>query len=60
MAMTKKKAKTLCKASTDADLARELGCSRQSVHKWGDDEAIIPRPREWQILARQRGRKRSK
>lgn len=51
MAMTKKKARTLLNVKTDAKLAEALQVTQQAVSKWGDDDAIIPQPREWQIQA---------
>lgn len=51
MDMTKKEAKSLLGFSTDAELARFFGVSKQAVSFWHEDEPL-PEGRQWELRAR--------
>ena len=48
MKITKKKAKTLLGISSDAELARRLGVTRQALTQWRDKKSI-PQKRVRQV-----------
>jgi DNA-binding XRE family transcriptional regulator len=50
MNTSKREAKALLGLTTDADLARLLGISRQALHAIDDDEPL-PDGRQWQLRA---------
>ena len=50
MKITKKKAKTLLGISSDAELARRLGVTRQALTQWRDKQSI-PKKRVQQVKA---------
>ena len=50
MKITKKKAKALLGISSDAELARRLGVTRQALTQWRDKQSI-PKKRVQQVKA---------
>lgn len=50
MTITKALAKQLLGLSTDAELARLLGPTKQAVCRWGENDPL-PEGRQWQLRA---------
>lgn len=52
MEITKAHAKRMLGIETDSSLAAYFGISKQTVSKWGDDDATLPPARAWELRAR--------
>lgn len=52
MNITKGQAKAALGITTDADLARHLGISKQAISNVGGDDALLPEGRQWQLRAK--------
>lgn len=52
MDITKGQAKAELGITTDAELARLLGITKQAVGRFGSDDDTLPKGRQWQLMAR--------
>ena len=51
MDITKASVKRALGIETDTDLAQFFATSKQAVSQWGDDNAPLPKGRQWQAIA---------
>lgn len=50
--ITKRDAKKALGCDSDADLARYFSINRWAVGQWGDDDAPLPKGRQWELQAK--------